>query len=71
MSKEVELEITISKTGKVQIVPKGTSGKECLDLMKFLDKIPGFNVKETTPNQDMNKTPINMNIQSNIDIIDK
>ena len=71
MSKEVELEITISKTGKVEIVPKGTSGTECLDLMKFLDKIPGFNVKETTPNDDMKKIPSNISIQSNVDIRDK
>ena len=53
MSKEVELEIKISSTGKVEVVPKGTTGKECLDLMKFLDKIPGFSVKDTTPNKDM------------------
>ena len=53
MAKEVELNIKIDKNGKVTVEPKGTSGKECLDLMKFLDKIPGFQVKETTPNKDM------------------
>jgi len=53
MAKEVELNIKIGKDGKVVVEPKGTSGKECLDLMKFLDKIPGFVVKETTPNSDM------------------
>ena len=42
MAKEVELNIKIAK-----------DGKECLDLMKFLDKIPGFEVKETKPNKDM------------------
>ena len=40
MAKEVELNIHIDKNGKVVVEPKGTSGKECLDLMKFLDKIP-------------------------------
>jgi hypothetical protein len=70
MSKEVELEIKISKTGKVEIVPKGTSGKECLDLMKFLDKIPGFKVKETTPNEDM-KRNVSVDVQSNVDIRDQ
>ena len=55
MAKEVELNIKISKDGKVTVEPKGTSGAECLDLMKFLDKIPGFVVKETTPNRDMNE----------------
>jgi hypothetical protein len=53
MAKEVELNIKIGKDGKVTVEPKGTSGNECLDLMKFLDKIPGFVVKETTPNKDM------------------
>lgn len=53
MAKEVELNIKIGKDGKVSVEPKGTSGTECLDLMKFLDKIPGFVVKETTPNKDM------------------
>ena len=70
MSKEVELEIKISSTGKVEVVPKGTSGKECLDLMKFLDKIPGFTVKETTPNDDMKRNE-NVEIKSNVDVRDQ
>ncbi len=70
MSKEVELEIKISSNGKVEVVPKGTSGKECLDLMKFLDKIPGFTVKETTPNEDM-KRNTSVEIQSNVDVRDQ
>lgn len=53
MAKEVELNIKIGKDGKVTVEPKGTSGAECLDLMKFLDKIPGFTVKEISPNKDM------------------
>jgi hypothetical protein len=55
MSKEIELHITIDKNGKVTVTPKGTQGKECLDLMKFLDKIKGFEVSETVPNADMKK----------------
>ena len=70
MSKEVELEIKISATGKVEVVPKGTSGKECLDLMKFLDKIPGFTVKETTPNDDMKRNE-NVEIKSKVDVRDQ
>jgi hypothetical protein len=70
MSKEVELEIKISSNGKVEVVPKGTSGKECLDLMKFLDKIPGFTVKETTPNEGM-KRNTSVEIQSNVDVRDQ
>jgi hypothetical protein len=42
MSKEVELIIEIDKQGNVVVTPKGTQGKECLDLMKFLDKIDGI-----------------------------
>jgi hypothetical protein len=55
MAKEIELNIIIDKTGKVTVTPKGTQGKECLDLMKFLDKIQGFEVSETVPNTDMKK----------------
>ena len=69
MAKEVELNIKIGKDGKVVVEPKGTSGKECLDLMKFLDKIPGFTVKETTPNEDM-KRNVSVDVQSNVDFID-
>lgn len=55
MSKEVELSITIGKDGKITVEPKGTEGKECLDLMKFLEKIEGLKVIETVPNKDMQK----------------
>jgi hypothetical protein len=65
MAKEVELNIKIGKDGKVVVEPKGTSGNECLDLMKFLDKIPGFSVKETTPNKDMNDVHKENIIQEN------
>jgi len=55
MSKKVELIIEIGADGKITVTPKGTVGKECLDLMSFLDKIEGLNVLETTHNEDMNK----------------
>lgn len=58
MSKEIELNIVISKEGKVTVTPKGTVGKECLDILKFLDKIDGFEVKETVENNDMNSKKI-------------
>lgn len=67
MSKEVELIIEIDKQGNVVVTPKGTQGNECLDLMKFLDKIDGIELKETTANEDMNKTNSKQNlIQKNI-----
>jgi hypothetical protein len=53
MSKEIELNIVISKEGKVTVTPKGTLGNECLDILKFLDKIEGFEVKETVKMEEM------------------
>ena len=68
MSKEVELIIEIDKQGNVVVTPKGTQGKECLDLMKFLDKIQGIEVKETITNEDMEKKTIKPSsiVQNNI-----
>lgn len=68
MSKEVELIIEIDKRGNVVVTPKGTQGKECLDLMKFLDKIQGIEVKETVANEDMEKKTIKPSsiVQNNI-----
>jgi len=68
MSKEVELIIEIDKQGNVVVTPKGTQGKECLDLMKFLDKIQGIEVKETVANEDMEKKIIkpSLIVQNNI-----
>jgi hypothetical protein len=55
MSKKVELIIEIDEQGKIKITPKGTVGSECLELMAFLDKIEGFEVVETIPNEEMGK----------------
>jgi len=44
MAKKVELNIEIDKDGKIVCESIGTSGPECLDLMSFIDKIPGFAV---------------------------
>ena len=63
MSKEIELNIEIDEKGNVKVTPKGTVGKECLDIMKFLDKIQGFKTLETTPNKDMKKDMKNVDVQ--------
>jgi hypothetical protein len=64
MPKEIELNIEIDEKGNVKVTPKGTVGKECLDILKFLDKLEGVEVEETVANEDMNKTKIsNPNIQ--------
>jgi hypothetical protein len=68
MSKEVELIIEIDKEGNIVVTPKGTQGKECLDLMKFIDKIQGIEIKETVANEDMEKKNIKSisTVQNNI-----
>lgn len=53
MSKEIELHIKISDTGKLIVTPKGTQGKECLDILSFIDKISGVKNIETKANEDM------------------
>jgi hypothetical protein len=63
MAKEIELHIEIDKQGNVVVTPKGTQGKECLDILKFLDKLEGIEVKETVTNEDMKKIP---NTKTNI-----
>ena len=64
MSKEIELNIEIDEKGNVKVTPKGTVGKECLDILKFLDKLEGVEVKETVANEDMNKTTLQkINVQ--------
>jgi hypothetical protein len=64
MSKEIELNIEIDEKGNVKVTPKGTVGKECLDILKFLDKLEGVEVEETVANEDMNKIKVsNINIQ--------
>jgi hypothetical protein len=63
MAKEIELHIEIDKQGNVVVTPKGTQGKECLDILKFLDKLEGVEVKETVANEDMKKMP---NTKTNI-----
>ena len=50
MPKEIELNIEIDEKGNVKVTPKGTVGKECLDILKFLDKLEGVEVQETVAN---------------------
>jgi hypothetical protein len=64
MPKEIELNIEIDEKGNVKVTPKGTVGKECLDILKFLDKLEGVEVQETIANEDMNKTTLKkINVQ--------
>ena len=55
MSKKIELIIEIDSEGKISVTTKGTVGKECLEVMEFLDKIDGISVLEVVHNEDMGK----------------
>ncbi len=58
MSKKVELIFEIDETGKIFVTPKGTKGRECIDLMAFLDKIDGLNVVETVLTEDIKASKV-------------
>jgi hypothetical protein len=58
MAKEVTLEVQIDEKGEIHVVPKGTQGSECLNLMSFLDKVKGLCVLETTHNDDMKEKKV-------------
>jgi hypothetical protein len=55
MAKRVTLKARIDAQSKVHAKPEGTQNEECLDLMQFLDKIPGLFVEETTRTDDMGR----------------
>jgi hypothetical protein len=48
MAKEVKLRGRIDKNGDLHVKPEGTQGEECVDLMEFINHIPGLVVVETT-----------------------
>ncbi len=58
MSKKVELIFEIDEAGKIFVTPKGTKGRECIDLMAFLDKIDGLNVIETVMTEDIKSSQV-------------
>jgi hypothetical protein len=70
MSKKVELVIEIDGSGNIKVTPKGTKGKECLELMAFLDKIEGLEVIDTVPNEDMSRNSKASLINKIKDILD-
>lgn len=51
--KAADLIITISENGDILVNVNGTQGSECLDLMSFLDMVPGLIVEETVSTDDM------------------
>lgn len=47
MAKQVNLRVRIAKDSTIHVKPEGTHGEECIDLMRFIDDIPGLVVVET------------------------
>lgn len=61
MAKKVNIEIEIDEQGKIHASPDGTEGTECLNLLAFLDKIPGLTVLETVKNDDFKTKKVQIN----------
>jgi hypothetical protein len=55
MAKRASINIVIDEEGNLIAEPSGTEGPECLDLLAFLDSIPGLTVKETVKTEDFKK----------------
>jgi len=53
MPKPVDLLIEIDENGDIKVKINGTEGKECLDVMSFLDNIESLIVEETISTDDM------------------
>lgn len=47
MAKPVQMIVEIDENGELHIEADGTSGTECLDLLKFLDFVNGLTVVES------------------------
>lgn len=55
MAKRVSINIVIDEEGNIIAEPNGTQGNECLNLMSFLDSIPGLSVVSTEKTDDFKK----------------
>ena len=47
MAKAVEVSVEIDEQGKLMVTINGTHGPECLNVLQFVDQVPGFTVVET------------------------
>jgi hypothetical protein len=47
MAKPVQMIVEIDENGELHIEADGTSGTECVDLLKFLDFVNGLTVVES------------------------
>lgn len=54
-AKQVTVDVTLTKEGKLVAAPSGTVGDECLSLLSFLDDVDGLTVVSTTRTDDYDK----------------
>lgn len=52
MSKSVQMIVEIDENGELHVEADGTSGNECVDLLKFLDFVQSLEVIESRRTDD-------------------
>lgn len=63
--KQHELDITIDKTGKVQVHIQGIKGKKCLDIAKMLEEMVG-KIQETSHTSEFYEPEGNVGIDGTV-----
>jgi hypothetical protein len=58
MAKQVQMIVEIDENGELHVEAEGTTGNECVDLLKFLDYIQGFEVVESRRTDDGNSQKV-------------
>ncbi len=52
MAKQVQMIVEIDENGELHVEAEGTSGTECVDLLKFLDFVKGMTVIDSGKTDD-------------------
>ncbi len=58
MAKPVQMIVEIDENGELRVEADGTSGTECVDLLKFLDFVNGLIVTESGKTDDFKNQKI-------------
>jgi len=58
MAKPVQMIVEIDENGELRVEADGTSGNECVDLLKFLDFVNGLIVVESGRTDDSNSQKV-------------
>lgn len=66
MSKPVQMIVEIDKNGKLYVEADGTSGNECVDLLKFLDFVNGLTVVDSGRVEDTKPQKVHTDVKQNI-----